>query len=136
MSKKVKWLFWGLVIGLAGIAVTMAVAIVADMIMSREDTKVYFSEKPFDTLVLSGAEYSSCEIHTAQGEYKIEAYIKAWRPEHIDLDKRLDMSTKDGQLGIVFEPFPNDFFGMFAQPYEMIITVYSPLGDDLDIRWE
>ncbi len=136
MSKRTKLLFIGLIIGLVGMAFTIGVAIGTDMIMSREDSETFYFNEPFDTLVLSYTGLPNFKVRVAQGEYKVDAYIKAWRPENIDLDNKLSFDIIDGVLYISLEPFPDDFLGMFPQPLEMIINVYSPLGDDLDVRWE
>jgi hypothetical protein len=136
MSKKTKLLMAGLIIGLVGIAATIGIAIGTDMIMSREESKTYHFEETFDTLKFPDKDNRLSEAGILQGDdYRVEAYIKAWRPEPIDIDSILSFEVKDGELYITVNPFPNDFLGMFPQPYELNIDVYTPLGDSLITDW-
>lgn len=137
MSKRTKLLWMGLITGLIGVAVTIGIAIAADAIMSREDSNTYYFDEPFHTLVLPDElERRPSGFGMMEGDYKVEAFIKAWRPEKIDIDDILSVEVKDGALYIAKKPFPDDFFGMFPQPYELIIDIYTPQGVDLDTRWE
>lgn len=136
MSKKSKLLWVGFALGIIGIIATISIAIGTGAIMSREASKTYYFDKPFETLALP--EYpgnSPSNVAIMQGDYKVEAYVKAWRPEQIDIDKLLNVEVRDGILYITMNKFPDDFFGMFPQPYELDITVYTPLGDDLKEIW-
>lgn len=140
MSKKTKLLFIGLITGLAGIAVTIGIAIGTDALMSREDFKVYRFDEPFNTVVFPEESercpvgFGGVEGDSRDDEYKVEAYIKAWRPEHIDIDDILTVEVSNGELFISKRPFPDDFLGLFPQPYELSIDIYTPLG--VELRWE
>lgn len=127
MSKKTKLLLAGLIIGLAGIAVTIGIAISTDAIMSREDEKTFPISEPFSSIATKDIEQTSVQVVPAGQEgIKISAYIKAWRPEHIDISKLISADVKNGVLTITRTPFPDDFLGLFPQPYELKITVYAP----------
>lgn len=136
MSKRTKMLWAGLAVGLIGIAVTIGLAIATDAIMSRDDSGTYYFDEPFHTVQFPDKDNRLSEIEVLAGDYRVEAYIKAWRPELIDIDRMLSFNVSDGELYITMTPFPDDFLGMFRQPYELKIAVYSPLGDSLKIDWE
>ncbi len=127
MNKKTKLLLAGLVTGLIGIAVTIGIAISTDAIMSREDEKTFPIDKQFSSIAAPDIEQDSIRVVPAeQNGPKISAYIKAWRPEHIDVSRMISAEVNDGVLTITKTPFPDDFLGLFSQPYELKITVYAP----------
>lgn len=124
MSKKTKLLLTGLIIGLIGIAVTIGST---DAIMSREDEKMFPINERFISIAAPDIEQASIQVVPAGQEGPgISAYIKAWRPEYIDVSKMISANVKDGVLTITKTPFPDDFLGLFPQPYELKITVYAP----------
>jgi hypothetical protein len=127
MNKKVKRLISGLVIGVIGAAATIGVMVGTGALMSREAEKTYHFDEPFTAYAFPDPERVSAEVDFMQGdEYRAEAYIKAWRPEPIDIDELVSLEVKDGVLYITQTPFPDDFLGFFPQPYELRLTVYAP----------
>lgn len=127
MNKKVKLLLAGLIIGLIGIAVTIGIAISTDAIMSREDEEFYPIDKPFSSITAPEIDQTSIQVLPAGEEGSgVRAYIKAWRPEHIDINNMISAGVSGGVLTITKEPFPDDFLGLFPQPYELKITIYAP----------
>lgn len=126
-SKSYKVLLWGLIIGLVGMAVTIGITIATDKLMSRETEAVFEVGEAFESVALDTGAAEVSFVPT-DAEYRVEAYIKAWRPEPIDLDEIVSVAVNDGVLTITETPFPSDFFGVFPQPYELKLTVYAPEG--------
>lgn len=129
MSRKVKWLWAGLAIGFIGAAATLGVIIGTGTVMSREAEKTYVITEPFESVEFPKTSHTTAVSEQSQdGGYSVRAYVKAWRPEDIDLDKIVSFSVEDGTLHIAETPFPDDFLGFFPQPYELKLTVYAPEG--------
>lgn len=121
MKKSTKRLWVLLAVGIVGMAITMGIAIGTGTLMSREDTKVYAINEPFDTLELSTE--VSVKLVAAE-ETAIEIYTKAWLPQPIDVNDYVDFEVKNGVLSITeTSPAPR-FFGFFPQPYELVITLH------------
>lgn len=127
MRKKTNLLLTGLVIGLTGIAVTIGIAIGTDAIMSREDEEIFSIGEPFSSIAAPDIEQRYIHVVPAGQEgVKVSAYIKAWRSEHIDVSEIISARVNNGVLTITMAAFPDDFLGLFPQPYELKITVYAP----------
>jgi hypothetical protein len=127
MGRRTKLLWIGLAIGFMGCAATLGVIIGTGTLMSREAEKAYAITEPFESVELSGPHRDITLLPSKNG-YSVNAYVKAWRPEPIDLDGMLSFSVEDGVLHIAETPFSDDFFGFFPQPYELRLTIYVPEG--------
>lgn len=127
MRKSVKLLWAGFAIGFIGCAATIGVVIGTGTLMSRETQKTYAITEPFESVVFPPTSHTTTAVEQSKDGYSVEAYVKAWRPEDIDLDKIVSFDVKDGVLYITETPFPDDFFGFFPQPYELRLTVHAPV---------
>lgn len=112
------------VIGLIGIAAVIGAALGTGHIRPYAETKRYS---------LENVERAQMDLRSAQvtvvpvaEEYRIEVYVNAWLPRPINFDQIVSVEVTDGNLSITETPFPNEFLGMFPQPYEMDITLYLP----------
>lgn len=123
MKKTTKILLVLLAVGIAGVAITMGVAISTDMLMSREDTQVYAVSEPFDKLELSAN--APVELLVAE-QASIEVFAKAWLPQPINVQAFVDVRVHNGVLKIDEVPPAPKFFGFFPQPYELKITLRLP----------
>ena len=125
-NKPLKILLWGLVIGLVGMAVTMGVAVGSGRITSRETEEIIAAGTPFESVILDTT-MADVQFVTSDS-YEVEAYTKAWRPSPIDINEVVHVSVDKGVLTITETGFPNDFLGIFPQPYELGLTIYAPEG--------
>ena len=133
MNRKVKLLLWGLILGFVGMAVAFGVIMGTGSLMSREAESVYTIDEPFETVVLDIGQADVSLVPT-DGTSTVGASIKAWRPEPINIDTVIGVRVEGGVLTITETPFPNDFLGVFAQPYELKLTIRIPEDIDVTIR--
>jgi hypothetical protein len=126
MKTKTKVLWILLAAGFAGIAVTMGYIMGSDALMSREAEKTWAVAQPFDTVELDTSQAQVIVLPAEGGETRVEAYAKAWLPEEIDMDSIVSVAVRDGALTVTETPFPDEFFGLFPQPCELILRVYVP----------
>ena len=133
MSTKVKLLLYGMIIGLAGMAVMVGVIMGTGDFISREAEAVYPIDEPFETVMLDTVR-AEISIAPVRGAYNVEATVKAWRSEPIDIDDIVSVQVKQGVLTIVETPLPNEFLGMFPQPYSLELTIRIPEGMDYTVR--
>lgn len=126
MKKKTKALWILLAVGIAGIAATMGYLFGSGALMSREAVKTYEISELYNTLQLKTSLAQVSVLPEQTGETRVEAYVKAWLPDEIDMDDVVSVSVKDGALTVTETPFPSEFLGVFPQPYEMNLRVYLP----------
>lgn len=135
MKKLTKTLLVLMLIGIGGVTVMMAFIMGSGTLMSREAQNDYaveqdFSDVKMDTVMAQVTVEPSEQTH-------VTAYAKAWLSAPIDMDAIVDVSVKDGVLRVKESPFPDEFFGIFPQPYELKLTLYLPqeiydaVSDDL-----
>lgn len=123
MKKSTKILIVLLIVGTVGLAAMLCAIVGTGMLYSREATQTYeFGESPIG-VVLDIRSASIVCVPT--DECRVEAYVKAWRPEEISMDDVLSVSMVNGILQIEEKGFPADFLGYFPQPYEIKLTVYA-----------
>ena len=113
-----------LIVGAAGLAAALAAAVAAGAIYSREASASYTFDEA-QTAISLDLKQAQVEL-VPSGECRVKAYVKAWRPDEIDLDSVLDVRAEGRVLTIEEKGFPSDFLGLFPQPYEMKLTIYAP----------
>jgi hypothetical protein len=133
MKTKTKVLLILLAVGVVGVAVTMGYIVGSGTLISREAEKTYAISEPFDTVAFDTTQAQVTVLPAEDGETRIEAYAKAWLPEEIDMDVHVSVAVQDGALVVTETPFPDEFLGVFPQPYELILRVYVP--QDVYERW-
>ena len=133
MKTKTKVLFILFAVSIAGIAATVGFTIGSGALMSREAEKSYAVSEPFDMVTMDTV-LAQVEVLSAEsGEPHVEAYAKAWLPAEIDMDELVSVTVENGALVITETPFPDEFLGVFPQPYELILRVYVP--QDVYDQW-
>lgn len=124
MKKATKLFIVLLIVGAAGLAVTLVAAVAAGAIYSREASASYTFDEAQTEITLH-TKLTQVEL-VPSDEYRVEAYVKAWRPDEIDMDSVLAVRSEGSVLTIEEKGFPADFLGLFPQPYEMNLTIYAP----------
>ena len=124
MKKSTRVLIILLIVGTVGLAAMLGAIVGTGVLYSRETTKSYeFGELPAAVVM----DLKQAQINlVSSGECRVEAYVKAWRPDEIDMNDVLAVNMTDGTLEIEEKGFPADLMGIFPQPYEMKVTVYAP----------
>lgn len=113
------------IIGLCGTAVMFGYIMGSGQLMSHEASKDFEVNEPFDELKLDTV---AAQVNIVPSEdTRVTAYAKAWLPEPVRIDDVVDVRVEDSVLTIVETPYPSKFFGVFPQPYELILTVYMPV---------
>jgi len=115
-----------LAVGILGTAVTMGYIMGSSTLISREAEKTYAVAESFDTMKFDIVLGQVTVLPAGDGETRVEASAKAWLPEEIDMDEHIRVEVADGVLVVTETPFPDEFLGVFPQPYEMILQVYVP----------
>ncbi len=115
-----------LAVGILGTAVTMGYIMGSSTLISREAEKTYTVTTPFDTLKFHTVLGQVTVLPAEDGKTRVEASAKAWLPEDIDMDEHIRLDVQEGVLVVTETPFPDEFLGVFPQPYEMILRVYVP----------
>jgi hypothetical protein len=124
MKKSTKVLLILLIIGFAGTAVVMGYIMGSGQLMSHEATKDEAVNQAFNELKL---DTKAAQIHMVPSEQAhVTAYAKAWLPEPVHMDDVVSVNVENGILTVTETPFAPRFFGVFPQPYELIITIYMP----------
>ncbi len=126
MKTKTKVLLILFAVSIAGIATTMGIIMGSSTLMSRGAEKTYAITAPFDTMEFDTVLGQVTVLPAEDGEARVEASAKAWLPEEIDMDEHIRVDVADGVLTVTETPFPDEFLGVFPQPYEMILRVYVP----------
>ena len=124
MKKSTKLFIVLLIASAAGLAVMMIAAVAAGAIYSREASGSYTFDEMQAAITLH-IKQAQVELEPSD-ECRVEAYVKAWRPDKIDMDSVLAVRAEGGVLTIEEKGFPADFLGLFPQPYEMKLTIYAP----------
>ncbi len=124
MKKSTKVLRLLLLIGIGGTAIMMGFIMGTGQLMSHEATKDFEVDETFDELKLDTAAAQVTVMPSEQAH--VTAYAKAWLQKPIDMEDVVDVRVENGVLRITETPFPNKFFGVFPQPYELILTIYMP----------
>jgi hypothetical protein len=134
MGKTTKTLFIVFGIGIAGMAVMIAVILGTKLLASRDNAATIAVGEQTQRIVLDTDK--ATVIFVASDERKIETALNLWAESAIDV-RDVALVTTDGSALIITETPPTDkFLGLFAQPYELKITIYAPQGmiDDIDRR--
>ncbi|HWR23975.1 MAG TPA: hypothetical protein VN366_10935 [Feifaniaceae bacterium] len=122
--KRTKILVLLLAIGLAGVIAATGIALGTGHIRPYAETKSYPIEHMERVeLSLHCAEVTAVPVTE---DYRAEVYVNAWLPRPPEFDRVVSVNVADGTLTITETPFPNEFLGMFPQPYEMKLTLYLP----------
>jgi hypothetical protein len=124
MKKSTKLFIILLITGAAGLALMMIAAVASGAIYSREASESYTFDETQEAITLH-IDQARVELAPSD-ECCVEAYVKAWRPDEIDLDSVLAVRMEGGVLKVEETGFPADFLGLFPQPYEMKLTIYAP----------
>lgn len=124
MKKPTKLFIVLLIAGAVGLAVVLIAAVASGTIYSREASKSYTFDEAQAAITLH-TKQAQVEL-VPSGECRVEAYVKAWRPDGIDMGSVLTVQMEGGVLKIEEKGFPDDFLGLFPQPYEMKLTIYAP----------
>ncbi len=124
MKKSTKLFIILLIVGTVGLAAMLGATIGTGMMYSRETSQTYVFDAAPDAVSLETVQAQVTLVPSE--ECRVEAYVKAWRPDEIDMSDVLDVSMEDGDLTIKEKPFAADFLGFFPQPYEMKLTIYTP----------
>ena len=133
MKTKTKVLLILFAVSLVGIAATIGFTIGSGTLTSREAEKSYAVSEPFDTVTLDTVLAQAEVLPAESGEPHVEAYAKAWLPAEIDMDELLGVTVENGALVITETPFPDEFLGVFPQPYALILRIYVP--QDVYDQW-
>lgn len=124
MKKTAKVLVLLLLIGIGGTAIMMGFIVGTGHLMSHEAAKEYAVEETFSELKLDRV---AAQINIMPSEKAhVTAYAKAWLQKPIDMNDVVDVRVENGVLTVTETPFPSTFFGVFPQPYELILTIYMP----------
>jgi len=114
-----------LIIGIAGTAITSGYIMGSGQLMARQATQEYEIGETFSNLELDTVN-AKINIVPSESSY-VTAYANVWLPQPVQMDNVVNVSVEDGTLHVTETPFPSTFFGVFPQPYELIITLYMPL---------
>ncbi len=113
-----------MITGLAGIAVILGIILGIGQIRPYAQTQSYPVENvEHIALTLHAAKVTAVP---ATEQYRAEVYVNAWLPRPPAFDRVVSVTMTDGTLNITETPFPDEFFGIFPQPYEINITLYLP----------
>ncbi len=113
-----------LIIGIAGIAITSGFIMGTGQLMPRQATLEYEISETFSNLELDTVNAKINIVPSARSY--VTAYANAWLPQTAEMDNVVNISVEDGTLRVTETPFPSTFFGVFPQPYELIITLNMP----------
>ena len=110
--------------GLVGVAVILGVILGMGYIRPYAQTQSY---------PIENVERAVLTLHAAKviavpatEQYRAEVYVNAWLPRPPAFEQIVSVTVTDGTLEITETSFPDEFFGIFPQPYEMNITLYLP----------
>ncbi len=113
-----------IITGLVGVAVILGVILGMGYIRPYAQTQSYPAENvERAVLTLRAAKVTAVP---ATEQYRAEVYVNAWLPRPPAFDSIVSVTVTDGTLNITETPFPDEFFGIFPQPYELNITLYLP----------
>ncbi len=127
MKTKTKVLLILLAVGFAGIAATMGYITGSGTLISREAEKSYAITALFDSVQFDTAQgIGRIQASDDEDSAYLDAYAKAWLPKEINMDDIIEINVKNGVLVITQKPFPDEFFGLFPQPYELSLNLYVP----------
>lgn len=125
MKKSVKILLALCILGVIGLAVTGAMLMGTGKLMSYEATKDYEINVPIQKIELNTVK-AQVSFVPENERCKVVSYAKAWLPGPINMDSVLNVTVEGGVLIVTEKAFPKTFFGLFPQPYEMILTLHVP----------
>ncbi len=134
MKKKTKILLILLAVGVVGLAATMGYILGSNALMSREAAKTYEITEAYDTVQFDTVLAYANVQPSMDGKTHVETYAKAWLSHEIDMDSIVSIEIVDGVLTVTETPFPDEFLGVFPQPYELRLNVYLP--QDVYEQWE
>ena len=133
MKKITKVMLIAFIIGFVGLGITTAFLLVSGRLASRDNSKAF--EIPCDahTIIINT---DKAHVNLVKSDdMRIELYLNLWAD--IDIDAR-DVAVIEYDEGtvIINETAPdNKFFGIFPQPYEIIITVRTPESLLKETEW-
>ena len=134
MKTKTKVLLILLAVGIVGIAATMGYMLGSGTLMSREAVKTIEVSEPYDTVQFDTVLAYAYVQPSENGKTRVETYAKAWLSEEIDMDSIIRVDVVDGVLTVTETAFPDEFLGVFPQPYELQLYVYLP--QEIYEQWE
>ncbi|MBT3320085.1 MAG: hypothetical protein HN948_07225 [Clostridia bacterium] len=119
-------------ISAVGLAITIAVILGAGILKSADNSEV--------TTIGTSVEHISLNTDNANvtliesDELKIKTSLNLWADEQILASDVAVITSSGGVLTITETPPGGKFLGLFAQPYELKITIHAPAGmvDDID----
>lgn len=127
MKTKTKVLLILLAVSVAGIAATMGYIMGSGTLMSREAEKSYVITEPFDSVKFdTQRDIGGIQTSDNENSVHLDVYAKAWLSEEIDMDDIIRVDVTDGELVVTQKPFPDEFFGLFPQPYELSLNLCVP----------
>ena len=133
MRKSTKILFIIFGAGAVGMAVLIALILGTGMLASRDNADTIVLSEQIESIVLNTDEHLVTLV--ASNERKIVTSVNLWADEEIDVAGIAVVSTQGGTLTITQTPPTGKFLGLFAQPYELKITIYVPRDMIDDIDW-
>jgi len=120
---KVLWIIFGA--GAVGLALTIGIGLWAGMIGSKDDTKVYGIDQPFEAVQLD-THKAQVSYEAAEGQSSLEASVNVWLSGEMQMDELVEIEVQNGVLIVTETPFAPEFFGVFPQPYELNLTLRAP----------
>ncbi len=126
MKKSTKTLWIVFIIGVVGLAVVVGVMIGTGYLASRDKEETIALGSDVNGIVLN---VDKAHVNIVESdESEIDIKLNLWADVEIEAGEIAQASTENGVLTITESAPQNTFFGVFEQPYELIITIKVPEG--------
>jgi hypothetical protein len=132
MKKSTKTLWIVFIIGVVGLAVVAGVMIGTGYLVSRDKQETIALGSEVDEIVLN---VDKAHVNIVESdESKIDVRLNLWSDVEIEAGEVAQSKTAGGVLTITETAPQNTFFGVFEQPYELIITIKVPadMADNIE----
>ncbi len=132
MKKSTKKLWIVFIIGVVGLAVVAGVMIGTGYLVSRNKQETVAIGSGVDEIVLN---VDKAHVNIVESdEREIELSLNLWADVEIEASEVAQAKTAGGVLTITETAPQNTFFGVFEQPYELIITIKIPadMADNIE----
>lgn len=126
MKKSTKTLWIVFIIGVVGLAVVAGVMLGTGYLASRDKEETVAIGSDVGEIVLNVDKAHVNIVESDKSE--IDIRLNLWADVEIEAGEVAQAKTEGGVLTITESAPQNTFFGVFEQPYELIITIKVPEG--------
>ena len=126
MKKSTKTLWIVFIVGAVGLAVVAGVMLGTGYLASRDKEETIALGSDVGEIVLN---VDKAHVNIVESdESEIDIRLNLWSDVEIEAGEVAQAKTDGGVLTITETAPQNTFFGVFEQPYELIITLKVPAG--------